>query len=100
MIQKAAGGDQHVAFTRILHRSEPDMLMTQVRATGHNSPALPDILDVHNLPGCTLLYVLVWQSCTTNIDINSLIIRVHDPCWMLQQCKGTLELSFLGNHFL
>ncbi|DBA81022.1 TPA: hypothetical protein ACH3X2_007228 [Trebouxia sp. C0005] len=30
MIQKAAGGDQHVAFTRILHRSEPDILMTQV----------------------------------------------------------------------
>ena len=35
MIQKAAGGEQHVAFTRILHRSEPDILMTQVAYPSH-----------------------------------------------------------------
>ncbi len=39
MIQKAAGGDQHVAFTRILHRSEPDILMTQVAYPSHAQSA-------------------------------------------------------------
>lgn len=30
MVQAAPGGTQHVAFTRILHRTEPDALMTEV----------------------------------------------------------------------
>ena len=32
MVQAAAGGAQHVAFTRILHRTQPDALMTEVSA--------------------------------------------------------------------
>ena len=44
MIQKAAGGDRHVAFTRILHRSEPDILMTQVAYPSHAPSACINVV--------------------------------------------------------
>ncbi len=44
MIQKAAGGDQHVAFTRILHRSEPDVLMAQVAYHSHAPSACINVV--------------------------------------------------------
>ena len=47
MIQKAAGGDQHVAFTRILHRSEPDILMTQVAYPSHAHPVCVNVVCLH-----------------------------------------------------
>lgn len=47
MIQKAAGENQHVAFTRILHRSEPDILMTQVAYPSHAQSACIKVVCQH-----------------------------------------------------
>ena len=41
MAQTANGGAQHVAFTRILHRTQPDPLMIEVHAPPPPHPPLP-----------------------------------------------------------
>lgn len=54
LVQKMSGGDQLVAFTRILHRSSTDVLMNEVLPM-----LLPEALcDRGNLP--TRLTVSAW----------------------------------------
>lgn len=60
MVKKAAGGEQQVAFTRILHRTEPDILMGQVHQPAFRTAGMSCwqfiCCDKHCILDCSTMY--------------------------------------------
>lgn len=57
-MRQGQGGSHHVAFTRILHRTKPDALMTEVGGTHVHYPAIMIFLHTKG-------EIDIWQSQST-----------------------------------
>ena len=63
-MQKAAGGEQHVAFTRILHRTQPDSLMTEVSLQTRSTYTTKRVQYTQkSAPGAALMIAISFYLC-------------------------------------